>query len=220
MVKLGVLVASLNRFGPRPERSRVAYDLRALTAWSSNLAANRLVEKLGSSSAAGAVIVTRTLRRLGATSSTYAGNYRVGTSLSAGPQANAPDPPPLVSGRVTTARDLARILERLHDAALGDRNALASTGLSSHEAQMGLTLLLSSQPVGENVGLLRPALGLAVPVAQKNGWLRDARHTAAIVYAKGGPKIIVVLTYRPGLTLAAAQTLGARVTRVPTREAR
>jgi hypothetical protein len=48
-------------------------------------------------------------------------------------------------------------------------------------------------------------------VAQKNGWLSDVRHTAAIVYTETGPKIIVVLSYRPALSLREAQGLGRRV---------
>jgi hypothetical protein len=46
-VKLGVFAAALRRYGPRPERSHVAYDLRQLAGWSSNLAANRLYALLG-----------------------------------------------------------------------------------------------------------------------------------------------------------------------------
>jgi hypothetical protein len=210
-VKLAVLIAALDRFGPRPERSRVAYDLRTLAAWSSNLAANRLVDELGGSEVAGSRIAQAVLRRLGANSSTYTGDYRVGTSLGAGPTANAPDPPPLVSQRVTTARDLGRILEQLHGAAFGDRAARKSTGLSRHEAQVGLTLLLASQPTRDNLGLFRPTLGRAFPMAQKNGWLRDARHTAAVLYATDGPRIAVVLTYRSGLARADAEKLGGLV---------
>jgi hypothetical protein len=92
-VKLAVLVAALARFGPRPERSEIAHDLEALTGWSSNLAANRLLSKLGGSEHAGARIAQQTLRRLGANSSSYTGDYRVGTSTRrAGDE--APDPPP------------------------------------------------------------------------------------------------------------------------------
>src|SRR5919106_5081054 len=42
-VKLGVLVAALDRFGPRPERSTAWRDIRNLAVWSSNLASNRLL---------------------------------------------------------------------------------------------------------------------------------------------------------------------------------
>jgi hypothetical protein len=48
-------------------------------------------------------------------------------------------------------------------------------------------------------------------MAQKNGWINDARHTAAIVYASDGPKIVVLLTYDPGETRAHAAELGRRL---------
>ena len=51
--------------------------------------------------------------------------------------------------------------------------------------------------MANNVGLVRPFVSPGTPVAQKNGWLHDARHTAAIVYLPNGPKIVVVLTYAP-----------------------
>ena len=46
-----------------------------------------------------------------------------------------------------------------------------------------LQLLLASELRGANVGLIRPYVARGTRVAQKNGWLSDARHTAAIVYA-------------------------------------
>ena len=39
-----------------PERSSIAYDLRALTGWSSNLAANRLLRTIGGSETGGAAV--------------------------------------------------------------------------------------------------------------------------------------------------------------------
>jgi hypothetical protein len=51
-------------------------------------------------------------------------------------------------------------------------------------------------------------------VAEKDGWILDARGSAAIVYGKPGPRIIVVLTYRPGITQAEARSLGAAVSRL------
>jgi beta-lactamase class A len=207
-VKLGVLVAALARFGPRPERSPAAYDLRTLAAWSSNLAANRLARVLGGAAAVQAVLV-----RLGATSSTYPGDYRVGTALHAA-HGDAPDPPPVVSGRVTTAHDLATVLFELQAAAVGKPSALAATRLTVHEARVGLGLLLDSQPIGDNLGLFRPWTSPAFPMAQKQGWLHDARHTAAILYFAGGPSIAVLLTYRPGITRPEAAKLGRGVVRL------
>lgn len=209
-VKLGVLVAALDRFGPRPERSAAWPDIRDVAMWSSNLASNRLLVRLGGSEAAGAAIVQRTLHRLGATSSTFTGNYRLGTSVAA----DTPRPLPILTYRRTTARDLGRILLELHAAALGNGLSFRRTGLNRHEARVALGLLLSSDPGGNNLGLLRPSLGRAIPMAQKQGWTTYLRHTAAIVYRPRGPVIVVVLTYRPELALSEARALGAGVARL------
>ncbi len=198
-VKLGVLLAAFARLR-HPERSLLDYDFRAMTAWSSNLAANRLLERFG----AGAVQAA--LRRAGALRSTYPGTYRVGTA-----RADVVREPPATSGRVTTARDLGRLLYVLHAGALDNRPALAATGLDAPRSQYALRLLLASELRGANVGLVRPFVPEATPVAQKNGWLHDARHTAAIVYSPTGPRIVVILTYAPRLTLAAARSLGRDV---------
>jgi hypothetical protein len=199
-VKLGLLVAGLDRFGVR---SPVSYDLEAMATWSSNLAANRVLAKVGGPAAAQAP-----LARVGATHSTFTGAYRVGTALG-----GATEQPPWVSSRVTTARDLATILFTLHAGVLGRPRALARLHLSRREARLALGLLLSSEPRGSNVGLLRPALG-DTPAAQKQGWLSVARHTAAIVYGRRGPKLLVVLTYAPDLTLPTAQAYGRSLVRL------
>jgi beta-lactamase family protein len=205
-VKLAVLVETLRRWEPHRLDLRLDDELRALTGWSSNLAANRLVLLLGDGSEwAGAQRVQSALARLGATRSTYPQAYRVGTSVDA--------EPPHVSGRVTTARDLGRILRLLAAAASGNRAALRRTGVSVPSARYALGLLLESDREGNNVGLLTGALPHGTPIAQKNGWIEDARHTAAIVYGRGGPTIVVVLTYRPELTLRDAAAFGRRVVR-------
>ena len=177
--------------------------MRALAAWSSNLAANRLLRSLGNGdNARGSAVAEAMLRKLGATQSTYPGEYRVGTAHKA-----VPAEPPLVSARTTSARDLGRVLTRLQAAAAGR----SGSPLSAHAARVGLALLLDSQPDGDNVGLLRPALPAGLPAAQKQGWITSARHTAAIVYGPRGPIVIVLLTYKDGLSLAEAQRLGRKV---------
>ena len=202
-VKLGVLVEAARRMGPQPDGSSLFHDAQAIGAWSSNLAANRLLRRVG-----GSVGVQSALRRMGATSSTYTGPYSVATER---PPVDAPDPPPRVSGRVTTAADLGSVMRVLHQAAAGDSGALASTRMTSVRARLALGLLLSSEAAGDNVGVFRAALGAAVPAAQKHGWISSARHSAAVVYTARGPVVIVALTYQPRLTLAAAARFGAEL---------
>ena len=198
IVKLGVLIAALDRFGPRPERSSAWADIRAMATWSANDSTNRLVALLG-----GPHVIQAVLHRVGATSSTYTGDYRLGTSVAA----DAPRPLPILTYRRTTAHDAGRILYAIHAAALGQPAAARRTGLSRHEARVGLALLLSSARTGDNAGILRPP----GPAAQKHGWTTTVRHTAAIVYRRTGPTIVVVLTFRPDeVSLAASRALGSR----------
>ena len=192
-VKLGALVAAL-RASPRVERSRWWYDIRQIGFWSSNLAANRILAKLGYGAVADG------LRRLGMTSSTYPGPYRTTTAYL----------PPGPHTRVTTAHDLGRALHRLHAGAHGDRRVLGLLGLTHQQAVAALRVLASAQAVGDNAGLLRPWLDGAT-VAEKNGWLSDTRTTAAIVHRRGRATIVVVELYRPGVTYAEAKRLGRRV---------
>ncbi len=201
-VKLGVLIAALDRYGPRPERSPFAYDLETLAAWSSNLAANRLFRLLGRGT------VERRLRRMGATRSTYPREYRVGTSVRGG----TPGEPPLVSDRTTTAHDLAALLTGLQAAGAGDPLAMRRAGLSRHEARVGLAMLLRSLPVADNAGLFSRWLPKGTPAAQKHGWISSARHSAAIIYITRGPLVVVLLTFRePSIALSDAQRLGRLV---------
>jgi beta-lactamase class A len=209
-VKLGVLASALARYGPRPERSATFYDMRTLAAWSSNLGANRLLRLLGHGDLyRGRALVEERLRRMGATRSTYPGEYRVGTSVAR--RGAAPDEPPLVSQRTTTARDLGRMLATIHAAAAGDPGSVRASGLSRHEARVALSLLLDSQASGDNIGLFRPWLPRTLPAAQKQGWISTARHTAAIVYTQRGPVVVICLTYAESLGLPTAQGLGRSV---------
>lgn len=200
-VKLAVIAATLATARGRGD-AEVAHDLRAIATWSSNLAANRLAARLGDAA------VERMLRRLGATSSTYTGAYRVGTAVSRRAAA-----PPLVSRRITTAADLDAVLRTFVRGAAGWRSAIARSGLSRADARTALALLLLADGRGDNEGIVAPFVPAGIAVAQKNGWISDARHTAAVVLTRGGPVVVVVLTYRDGLTSTEARALGGRVVR-------
>jgi hypothetical protein len=196
-VKLGLMAAVLARLGGAPERSAHAYDLRAMAAWSSNLATNRLLRRFG-----GAATAEAGLRRLGATASTFPGEYIVGTQVG----------PPAVSRRVTTARDMGRMLLALHGAAAGDRAAVAATGLTVHQARLAVGWLAASEQRGDNASLVAGGAAPGTPIAQKNGWIRAARLAGAIVYRPKGPAVVALATYDDrGVSLAAARALGGRV---------
>ena len=205
-VKLGLLAAVLGRLGGAPERSADAYDLRALTGWSSNLATNRLLRRFGVAAA------VEGLRRLGARRSTLPGEYIVGTELQPGlPAPGAGASPPSTSRRVTTAEDLGRMLYSLQAAAAGLPAARAQTGLTTHQARLALGWLLSSQQRGDNASLLAGGAAGA-PIAQKNGWINSARHGAGIIFTPHGPVIAVVMTYGArGVSLGQGRALGSRV---------
>lgn len=205
LVKLGVLVAALDRYGPQPERSSAWPLIRDLATWSSNDASNRLLVLLGGSERGGARIAEERLHRMGARSSTFTGNYVLGTPY------DAPRPLPFLSYRRTTAHDVGRMLFELHAAALGNGLALHRAGLTRHEARVALGLLLSAGG-GENAGLLRPWLD--GPMARKEGWTTKLRHSAAVAYRPSGPVVAVLLTYRPGLRHSEALSLGHGVARL------
>jgi beta-lactamase class A len=207
-VKLGVLVEAARRMGPQPEESAVLHDARAIGAWSSNLAANRLLRRIGGSAGAQGA-----LRRMGATSSTYTGPYIVATAR---PPVDALRQPPRVSGRVTSAVDLGTVMRVLHEAAIGNAGALAATRMTRTQARLVLGLLLSSEAAGDNLGLFRESLGAGVPAAQKHGWISSARHSAAVVYTARGPVVVVALTYQRPLARSAAARLGGELVTIAT----
>ena len=102
----------------------------------------------------------------------------------------------------------------VHAAAVGRPDALRRTRLSRHEARVALGLL-STDPAGENVELLRRPVGPgSADGAETHGWTTSIRHTAAIVYGRPGPRIVVVLAYSPKIDAAAAHALGAQVVRL------
>lgn len=207
-VKLGVMVEALRRAGATPEVAPTAADVAAIGGWSSNLAVNRLLPGSG-----GALGAQESLIRMGTTSTTFTGGYKVATAR---PPVRAVAQPPLSSRRVTTAADLGAVMAMLHRAALGEPAALDATRMTIPQARLALGTLLNSDPRDGNAGLIRQAFGSSVPIAQKNGWLSSSQHTAAIVYTRRGPLVVVVLTTASGLTRTRAATLGTAVVRATT----
>jgi hypothetical protein len=181
-VKLSAFAAAL-----RSNRRDLRYDVAQIAGWSSNLAANRIADVLGYARLDAALVA------LGMTHSTYPGPYRIGTAV------RTPYP------RVTTARDLGRALFRLQ------RDAVRGGGyLGRARARDALGLLRHSLPYGGNAGLVAPWLR-GLPIAQKNGWTSQTRITAAIVYRRAGPTIVVVALARADLPVGEALEVGRRV---------
>jgi hypothetical protein len=110
---------------------------------------------------------------------------------------------------VTTAHDLGRAFLRLQAAAGGHAWALAKLGLTRDQATAVLGYLRLHE-LGPS--LLAPPPGTVL--AEKDGWISDARGSAAVAYTRSGPKIVIVLTYRPGVSDAEAKALGAKVSRL------
>jgi hypothetical protein len=203
-VKLGVIAAAVRRYRTASERAEINHELEAISGWSSNVAANRLFDLVG-----GELPTEAALRSVGAISSSYPGEYRAGSAVA--PRAAEP---PLVSRRVTTARDLGAMLETFVRLAGNDRAVSRKTGLSAADGRLVIGLLLRSQKAGDNVGLFAPFVPASVPIAQKNGWISVARHTAAVLFTPRGPVVCIVVAYREELTLPEAQQFGSQVVRL------
>ncbi len=195
--KVAVLVAGIADYGYGPG-SPLDYDMRQIGSISSNLAANHIFEQVG------AAKVDEALQHLGMPSTRYVGLYR--TAASVGDVQKAP---PSVHWGVTTAHDLGRAFLRLQAAAGGHAWAIAKLGLSREQATAALGYLRLHE-VGPS--LLAPPPGAVL--AEKDGWISDARGSAAVAYTRNGPKIVIVLTYRPGVSDTEAKALGAKVSRL------
>ncbi len=203
-VKLGVMVEAARRMGPLG-RSPLDGDVVAVGGWSSNLAVNRILPRVGGSGA-----VQRRLHRMGAVRSTFTGPYMVATESGA-----RSGSPPATSRRLTTAADLGRVLWILDRSARGDIDARRLSGLTPRQARFVLGTLYGSERDGDNAGIL--GLGPGPTAAQKHGWVRSFRHSAAIIEGARGPRIVVALTWSPGLTRARAERFGSEVVAVAAR---
>jgi beta-lactamase class A len=207
-VKIGLVAEGIRRFGFGPG-SPIDKDLREIGEFSSNVAADHIFGLVG-----GREPTEAALHRLGMFSSTFPEPYQLAP-------AEPPQKPKKQKSkarktaavgrhtRVTTARDLARALFRLQAAAAGERWATADTELAPAEARAALGYLELAGP--ENSVLAFPA---GWTHAEKDGWLQDLRATAAISFRGADARIVVVLAYRPGVTLTEARALGEQVSRV------
>jgi beta-lactamase class A len=194
-VKLAIAIEVLRRQAriPRPG-SYLARLLRRMLVFSSNRAANGLLEWLGGTQSAGAARVTSTLRRVGLVDTYLAGGYVIGTASGAG----RPIPlnvvaQPSFTGKYTSAWDLAR-LHRYLVRATQSRGPLVRRvrGFSSAEARAILYHLCHSADNGKLDRYLR---GPDVAVPHKAGWITTARHDAGVVFWRGGSFVAAVMTW-------------------------
>ncbi len=199
-VKIAVMAEGIRRFGFGAS-SPIDGDLRAIGEWSDNDAANDIYARVG-----GMTPIDAALHRLGMFSSTFPGPYR---DTAAAGKRDDPDPPNSFHTRLTTARDLGRALFRLQAAAAGQRWAIRDTELTQADARAELGYLSLDE---DSEGLLTVPAG--VPHAEKDGWLDDTHNSAAIVYLRRGARIVVVLTYRPEVTLDASRAFGTAVSKL------
>ena len=217
-VKLPLGLGAIMRMGPTPWTHPSWPDLTAALRVSDDVAANNLVDRLGSGCATTAdSAAAEGLRRLGARQSTFTGCYQT-EELQPHLPSGSVNQAPTWSNRHTTARDLGRMLYALHAAAVPTPAARRQTGIPALKARLILGLLLTAVQDGANATLFAGGLPAHTPIAEKNGWREHEQHGAAIAYTRRGPVIMVVLTQRPdGADVSEARRIGAQVARAALR---
>jgi beta-lactamase class A len=212
-VKLAIAIEVLRRRGsiPRPG-SYLAGLLRRMLVFSSNRAANGLLEWLGGTQSAGAARVTATLRRVGLVDTYLQGGYVLGTAnRTARPIPLNVVAQPSFAGKYTSAWDLAR-LHRFLVRATQSRGPLRRRvrGFSSAEARAILYHLCHSADHGK---LDRYVRGPDVAVPHKAGWITTARHDAGVVFWRGGSFVAAVMTWNGNGVSTRADVLAGRMAR-------
>ncbi len=215
LVKLPLAVGAVMRMGSRPWTHPSWADVGEVLRRSSDHAANRLVNAVGSGCGGGPdAAAADGLRRLGARHSTYPGCYLVEHELQPRLPAGGVTDVPEWSTRHTTARDMGRMLFSLQAAAVPTAAGRRNTGIDPLRARLVLGLLLTADHTGGNDSLFAPGLPAGTPVAEKRGWRSGEQHGAAIAYTPRGPVIMVVLTQATGdVNPAIARAMGMDVAR-------
>jgi beta-lactamase class A len=184
-LKLAIAIETMRSLAGKPARgSRIERLLRAMLTHSDNQAANDLEVLLGGSTSGGGAHVDALLQAAGLVDSRIYGGY-------ARYPAAVPYVP--VTGKYTSARDLARLFALLDLAA--DGKGLLVTRYRDEFTPSDARFLLYL--LGHAVD--RRKLGRFLPpgarLFHKAGWVRVARHDSALVYWPGGALVAVVMTY-------------------------
>ena len=210
-VKVAIAIEVMRRLPQAPgPRSALGRLLRSMLVFSSNRAANDLLEWLGGTQSAGAAKVNATLRRVGLVDTYLQGGYIIGTAYTAA----RPIPvnvvaSPSFAGKYTSAWDLARLHRYLARATLS-RGPLAKRlrGFSSAEARTILYHLCHSADHGKLDRYLR---GPNVAVPHKAGWITTARHDAGVVFWRRGAFVAAVMTWNSNGVSTRADILAGRM---------
>jgi beta-lactamase class A len=184
-LKAAILIDAVRRAGGRPSES-TGRLLDQMVMESSDRAANVVLG--GASSPAS---VTSTMREMGLAESLVRRPYiiedeRLPVEVSSRPA--------LYTNFISTPFELARIMVAIHRAALG-KGALPGMGVSARAARVELMpRLLSVRDATKIVA----GLPSDVPVMHKSGYTEQVKHDAGIVYLKGGPVVVVAMSWAQG----------------------
>ena len=183
-------------------------SVQSMVRNSSNDAANAVLTSIGGTPQAGGPIVTKTMRRLGATRFDAAWGYLAGQDRAAKPPVRIDDQPVIKCCMVATAHDLGVIMQAIVQAA-GNAGRARRLGMTPREARVALWLLTHvSHP-----GLFAPWTPYVT--AHKIGYIDVVWHDVAAIFTRDGPLIAVVLTENAGgASEGAARTYAGGVLRI------
>jgi beta-lactamase class A len=185
-LKLPIMLTALERIGGEPRASAYWGPFEAITRFSSNEAADEVLERLGGTEEGGAADMVEAMHRLGLFHTYLYGGYLTDPDAGGGPPPVRIDRTPPPSFKYTTAADMARLAAWLADAAAGS-GPLTHRGVSRHEARELLYLMVHAA----DPGLVRAGAG-GRPVAHKIGWLETSRDDVAVIFTHRGPVVVTV----------------------------
>lgn len=214
-LKAAILIEAVRQSRGRPSPSTAGL-LDRMIVDSSDRAANTVLASLGSGGSGGPEAVTATMRAMGLTESLVRRPYIIeDTRARGGPlPVDATARPALYTNFISTPFELARIMVAVHRAALG-AGALPGLGVSARAARVEIMPRLLSARDESKIIAGAPA---GAPTMHKSGYTEEVKHDAGIVYLKGGPVVVVAMTWaRGGVSDAAGDRFIADVTRAATR---
>jgi Beta-lactamase enzyme family len=211
-LKLGIAVEVLRVLGAKPRPgTRLGRLFHNMLVRSSNLAANELEVWLGGSTVGGSARVTTTLHYLGLADSAIYGGYVLGTSTRRPiPLRVESQPPYFITGKYSTAWDLARLHRMLHRAAGGGGPLLELPGrFTASDARYMLYTLAHVRDTGKLDRYIGERPG--VSVLHKAGWISQARHDTGLVFWREGAFVVAVMTWNAAGVGVSSDVLAGRI---------